>query len=145
MAMDKLKRTWLQALTWTSLLDYLSRFWQCDAQRCRGKGYDEAMKLWTAATNRRLTLHEALEVCRKCQALQPFGSRNGDSFAVVARLLVQPFTKAMPPTLAATVIAVVNDYVAGRSDDDELGQIMQLVEARIERAEDYEPPTSLLS
>ena len=142
--MRKLTKNWLEPYPWASVLDYLSRLRNCPAEACRGPGYEEARALWEKLRGRRMTLHETLRVCRLCHELSPFGENDGESFVHIAKAMIQPLTTSLSPTLTAAVAAVIEDYVAGESDDVELGRMLDLVHAKLPDSGELGQGASLL-
>jgi hypothetical protein len=142
--MRKLTKNWLEPYPWASVLDYVTRLRNCPPETLRGPGYDETFALWEKMRARQMPLHEALRVCRLCHELSPFEDDDSGSFIHIAKAMVLPLTANLSPTLAAAAGAVIEDYVAGVSDDVELGHMLDLVHAKMPGAAEIGQSPSLL-
>ncbi len=62
-------------------------------------------------------LHEMIETCRKCHRLAPFTNYNGNTFAAIARSLLD--TLQLPAETAAVIRSLAGHIVAGVASDEE--------------------------
>ena len=64
-----------------------------------------------------MSLHEMIETCRKCHRLAPFTNYNGNTFAAIARSLLD--TLQLPAETAAVIRSLAGHIVAGVASDEE--------------------------
>jgi hypothetical protein len=69
-------------------------------------------------------LDEAVGLCRQCHRLAPFCNFNGNTFAAIARQLIQQLR--LPADQAHIVRSWAGHIVAGTADDAEIMQFRQL-------------------
>lgn len=62
-------------------------------------------------------LHEMIETCRKCHRLAPFTNYNGNTFAAIARSLLD--TLQLPAETASVIRSLAGHIVAGVASDEE--------------------------
>jgi hypothetical protein len=122
-----MKRLWLKDWPWETVVTI-------NAGLCREKkalhkptsdGYTPARKLWESACPRDLTLHETLDVCRRCHQLAPFCFYNGNTFAAIGRTMIQGILEKLPPLQAQALRSVVGHYIAGTAGADELLKVLK--------------------
>ncbi|MEO5715419.1 MAG: hypothetical protein ABIT37_18215 [Luteolibacter sp.] len=84
-------RKWLEEISWDLVV------WQ-NLQLCNDKhahhgptsdGHAACRELWETARPQAMTLDEMVQVCRKCHRLAPFTNYNGNTFAAIARALIE--------------------------------------------------------
>jgi hypothetical protein len=64
-----------------------------------------------------ITLDEMIETCRKCHRLAPFTNYNGNTFAAIARSLID--TLQLPVETATIIRSLAGHIVAGVASDEE--------------------------
>lgn len=64
-----------------------------------------------------MTLHETIETCRKCHRLALFTNYNGNTFAAIARSLID--TLKLPIESAALIRSLAGHIVAGVASEEE--------------------------
>jgi hypothetical protein len=126
-------KKWLEVAPWQAVVTM-------NQELCQGKelsqifdpqGYGRAQALWDRSVQRLCTLEDALDLCRQSCALAPFTFNNGNTFAAVARLLVEDWLKTLPPVEAQIVNNTIGHYVVGRIGKKELLQVFQYFAARL--------------
>lgn len=134
--MDLLTRKWLEPYRWESVLSYFAHLHHRSVETGGlSSAYEQARAFWGDAAAKQLTLRQALETCRQCRALNPFGNDDCETFAAIATTIIEPLTVTLSPTLAATVAAMVKDFVCGETDENELAQALRLLEEKCPRNE----------
>jgi len=110
----------------------------CHAQKTEHKpapaGYVAAQQTWEAALLKQMTLPEVLEVCKKCHDLSPFVFNNGNTFAAIAKTLIEDGLKNVAPLEAQIIRATVAHYVAGLVGKRELVKILDHFEPILKSA-----------
>lgn len=113
--MKSIERQWLESVPWESVLSINKAL--CQAQQteytANEKSLAAAQKCWEAAVNKGMTLPEVLAVCRKCFELAPFVFNNGNTFASIAKTIIEESARDLPPLEAQIVRTTVSHYVAG--------------------------------
>lgn len=124
------ERQWLGAMPWDKVLELNAAF--CQTQRVPAKVHDPncaAVKArWESACSRTMTLEEALEVCRQANLTGPFVFNNANTFATVAKSLVDHWAKGLPPVEATILRTTVSHYAADRVTKKELVQVMRYLD-----------------
>lgn len=123
--MKRIQKVWLANVPWQTVLSINQAL--CQTQKTEhkpGKGYVKAQQQWLAATQKAMTFPDALQVCRKCFDQSPFVFNNGNTFAAIAKTLVEDFLKSVPPVEAQIVRTTVAHYVAGLVGKSELLNIL---------------------
>ena len=124
--MKQTQKQWLASVPWQTVLSINLAL--CQAQKTEhkpsAKGYVAAQQAWAAAMPAQMTLADALEVCKKCYNLAPFVFNNGNTFAAIAKTLIEDSLKAVPPVEAQIIRATVGHYVAGLVGKRELLNIL---------------------
>lgn len=64
-----------------------------------------------------MTLHEMIEMCRKCHRLAPFTNYNGNTFAAIARSLID--TLQLSLETATLIRSLAGHIVAGVASEEE--------------------------
>lgn len=113
-------RAWLASVPWELVV------WQ-NAQLCNFKkahhgpssdGYETCKQYWDSSHQSVMTLHEMIETCRKCHRLAPFTNYNGNTFAAIARSLID--TLQLPAETATLIRSLAGHIVAGVASDEEI-------------------------
>lgn len=120
-------KQWLGGVPWRSVVTINKAL--CQTQKVEpapnARSCERVRQLWEAAVARRMTLPEALGVCRECHEAMPFTFNNANTFASIARTLVEDWLGSMPPVEAQIVRTTVAHYVAGLAGRKELLQILR--------------------
>lgn len=134
--MKRVQKQWLEAVPWASVLSINQAL--CQAQKTEHKPnaakYAKAQQAWEGAAVRQMTLGEVLDVCKQCYDLAPFVFNNGNTFAAIARTLVEDWLKALPPVEAQIVRTTVAHYVAGLVGRRELREVLDHFEPQLASA-----------
>ena len=124
--MTDLQQQWLSTVPWDSVLAVNKAL--CLAQKhepeFNTQGLEATRQLWQGAVARTLSLKEVLDLCRQCRELGPFTFNNGNTFAAVARTLVEDCLKSLPPVEAQIVRTTVGHYIVGLVGQRELAQVL---------------------
>ena len=80
--------------------------------------YERTKELWESRHAETMTLHEVVDLCRRCHRLAPFCFYNGNTFAAIARSLISELD--LPTTRAAVVRSLAGHIVAGVATDEEV-------------------------
>ena len=86
-----------------------------------------AAPLGEAGTRQTKWLDEAVDLCRQCHRLAPFCNFNGNTFAAIARQLIEKLR--LPADQAHLVRSWAGHIVAGTADETETGQFRQFSRA----------------
>jgi hypothetical protein len=84
------------------------------------EGDEAARKLWEDSRDVKMSLRQALEICRRCHKLSPFCFYNGNTFAAIGRTMVQDMLRKLSPVKAHAFRSIVGHYIAGTAEDEEL-------------------------
>ena len=86
-------------------------------------GHEAARKLWSDRFAAKLTLAEAVELCRKCHELAPFCFYNGNTFAAVVRDVIHQLPMVAVEKSAARSLA--GHIVAGVASREEVEEFQR--------------------
>src|SRR2546423_489797 len=86
------------------------------------EGHEPARKLWEQSRTSKMSLRQALEICRICHRLSPFCFYNGNTFAAIGRTMIQEMLRKLSPVKAHAFRSVVGHYIAGTVGERQLGQ-----------------------
>lgn len=112
-------KSWLANVPWELVV------WQ-NAQLCNFKkahhgptsdGYEACKQYWDSSHQCMMTLHEMIEMCRKCHRLAPFTNYNGNTFAAIARSLID--TLQLSLETATLIRSLAGHIVAGVASEEE--------------------------
>lgn len=124
--MKRIQRQWLASVPWQSVLSINQAL--CQTQKTEHKpapkGHGAAQQAWEAAMPKPMTLADALEVCKNCYNLAPFVFNNGNTFAAIAKTLIDECLEEVPPVEAQIIRTTVAHYVAGLVGRRELAKIL---------------------
>ena len=124
---------WLGAVPWDSVISLNQAL--CQAQKLEplhnAKGMPAAQRLWESATKRRLTLRAVIEVCHEAHSLSPFTFNNGNTFAAIARTLLEDHLKQVSPLEAQIIRTTVCHYIVNLIDGKELQQVLRHFESKL--------------
>src|SRR3954469_17289565 len=85
---------------------------------------ETARKVWMEAVRKNVSLKDVLELCRRCHEMAPFTFNNGNTFAGVARKLIEDWVKTLPPVEGQIVNNTIGHYVAGMISRKELEKVL---------------------
>lgn len=125
--MIDISKAWLGAVPWESVQTLNQAL--CQAQKAQyatnAKSFASVGVRWQNAVPRTSGLVETLDLIRACREALPFTFNNGNTFAAVAKTLVDDWVKSLPPIEAQIVRTTVCHYVAGQVGRKELLQVLQ--------------------
>ncbi|MEN9535459.1 MAG: hypothetical protein RLZ22_1219 [Verrucomicrobiota bacterium] len=113
-------KKWLSHVPWELVV------WQ-NEQLCNFKkahhgpttdGHDPCRDLWVECHQNVMRLDEMVELCRKCHRLAPFTNYNGNTFAAIARSLIDELR--LPSQSAAIIRSLAGHIVAGVASEEEI-------------------------
>jgi hypothetical protein len=127
------EKPWLAAVPWPKVAEMNAAF--CQAQSLPAEVHEHpcaaAKARWEDTATRALSLREALELCRRTSQQTPFVFNNANTFAAVAKLLVEDWAKGLPPVEATILNTTVSHYVAERITQKELLQVLRHLEPHL--------------
>lgn len=107
----------------------------CQAQKLEplhnAKGFSAAHRLWEASVSKKLSLRAVIEVCHEAFELAPFTFNNGNTFAAIARTLLDEPSKQISPVEAQIVRTTVCHYIVDLIGAKELQQVLRHFEAKL--------------
>jgi hypothetical protein len=123
------RRAWLSQVPWDLVVFQNASL--CETKQALHKptsdGYDATRTLWEQMCQIPMTLVEDIELCRRCHKMAPFCFYNGNTFAAIARNLVNKLGLDSPRAAAARSMA--GHIVAGVATDEEIASFRKLTEA----------------
>jgi hypothetical protein len=127
-----IQKQWFDSTPWESILATNQNL--CQAQETAHQTKPEALaaarQLWEAPGSRAMGLPEALDICRQCCELGPFIFSNLNTFATVARALVEDWAGSLPSVEGHILSNTVGHYVAGLVQKKELLDVLRHFESR---------------
>jgi hypothetical protein len=122
----KQQKPWLSGVTWDSILKINRSL--CEAQKLEPvlnqKSHSATQAWWEKSAQKPMNLLEALDICRKAFENAPFTFNNGNTFANVARSLIEDALRNAPAVEAQILRSTVSHYVAGTIDRKELSSVV---------------------
>jgi hypothetical protein len=122
-----ISKAWLDAVPWESVQTLNQAL--CHAQKAQyatnAKSFASVGVRWQNAVPRTSGLVEVLDLIRECREALPFTLNNGNTFAAIAKTLVDDWIKSLAPIEAQIVRTTVCHYVAGQVGRKELLQVLQ--------------------
>jgi hypothetical protein len=113
------KRAWLELFDWEFVTATNAAL--CQPRKALHKptsnGHDRTRQLWEKNHRREMFLDEAADLCRQCHRLAPFCNFNGNTFAALARSLVD--TLRLKADKAHIIRSLAGHIVAGTASDAE--------------------------
>jgi hypothetical protein len=113
------KRAWLELADWEFVTATNAAL--CLPKKALHKptsdGHDRTRQLWEKNHQREMFLAEAAGLCRECHRLAPFCNFNGNTFAAIARSLVD--TLKLKADEAHVVRSLIGHIVAGTASNVE--------------------------
>ena len=130
--MKQLQKQWLRSVSWeqVSVLNQTLCQAQQLAAQCKPSAVETARQLWEASAPKVMGLPEVLDLCRQCHDLGPFVFNNGNTFAGIARALVERLLGVLSPVEAQILNTTVSHYVASQICRKELVQVLRHFESR---------------
>lgn len=130
------ERNWLSAVPWESVVSLNKAL--CQAQKLEplhnAKGFPAAQRLWDSSVSRRLSLRAVIEVCHEAFQFTPFTFNNGNTFAAIARTLLEEPLKNVSPVEAQIVRTTVCHYIVDLIGAKELQQVLRHFETKLVNA-----------
>ena len=115
----KLSQAWLRTYSWEFIT--LQNAMLCHAKSALHKptsdGHAATKELWESCFQTEMRLDEAIDLCRRCHRMAPFCFYNGNTFAAVARDVIQNL--ALPADEAYVIRSLAGHIVAGVATDEE--------------------------
>ena len=115
-----MKEAWLAPYTWAFVTAQNKAL--CQAKNALHKptsdGHDVTMALWEKEHGQAMGLDEAIDLCRRCHRMAPFCFYNGNTFAAIARSIIQRLE--LPGMQAAVIRSLAGHIVAGVATDEEV-------------------------
>jgi hypothetical protein len=117
------KRAWLELFDWEFVTATNAAL--CQPKRALHKptsdGHDRTRRLWEESYRREMFLDEAADLCRECHRLAPFCNFNGNTFAAIARSLVD--TLKLKADEAHVIRTLLGHVVAGTASELETEEL----------------------
>lgn len=127
------ERNWLSAVPWESVVSLNKAL--CQAQKLEplhnAKGFPAAQRLWESSFSRKLTLRSVIEVCHEAFQFAPFTFNNGNTFAAIARTLLEEPLKNVSPVEAQIIRTTVCHYIVDLIGAKELQQVLRHFEGKL--------------
>jgi hypothetical protein len=127
--MSRLVRPWLASFDWKIVTEINRGL--CSQKNALHKptsdGHEPAKVLWEKNQFAELSLTDALQVCLQCHRLAPFCFYNGNTFAAIARDLIEELQLAANKSFILRSIA--GHIVAGTATDIERKQLDSMLAA----------------
>jgi hypothetical protein len=107
------RKAWLAEVPWDLVIFQNSSL--CEQKNALHKptsdGYEVTKALWESTHQQPMTLMEAVDLCRRCHRLAPFCFYNGNTFAAIARSMVEQL--GLSGSEAAALRSLAGHIVAG--------------------------------
>jgi len=117
------KRAWLELFDWEFVTATNAAL--CQPKRALHKrtsdGHDRTRRLWEESYRREMFLDEAADLCRECHRFAPFCNFNGNTFAAIARSLVD--TLKLKADEAHVIRTLLGHVVAGTASELETEEL----------------------
>lgn len=115
-------KAYLAGMPWSAVEDLNSFICQKGGYQFgrTSDGYNPACELWNGSYATEMTVMETAELCRKCHRLAPFLFMNGNTFANLAKIALEPAFTSLPADQVAVYRTAVGHYVAGTIGAHEL-------------------------
>jgi hypothetical protein len=119
------KKPWLEQFDWEFVTATNAAL--CQPKRALHKptsdGHDRTRQLWDKNHQREMFLDEAADLCRGCPRLAPFCNFNGNTFAAIARSLVD--TLKLKADEAHIFRSLLGHVVAGTASEVEAREMRE--------------------
>jgi hypothetical protein len=117
------KRAWLELFDWEFVTATNATL--CQPRQALHKptsdGNDRTRQLWEKSHKREMFLDEAADLCRQCHRLAPFCNFNGNTFAAIARSLVNALK--LKADEAHVIRSLLGHVVAGTATNLETNEL----------------------
>lgn len=124
----KLSQAWLRTYSWEFIT--LQNAMLCQTKSALHKptsdGHAATKELWESLIQADMRLDEAIDLCRRCHRMAPFCFYNGNTFAAVARDVIQNL--ALPADEAYIIRSLAGHIVAGVATDEEVRAFREFCE-----------------
>ncbi len=80
-------------------------------------GHETTKALWESSHQNAMSLLDAVELCRRCHRMAPFCFYYGNTFAAIARAMIEPL--GLPAAEAAVVRSLAGHIVAGVATEEQ--------------------------
>lgn len=131
------KKQWLMGVTWDSIVNINRTL--CQAQKLEPQNnqrtYATTERAWEQAAAKSTSLLEAFDACRRAFDQSPFIFNNGNTFAAVARSVIEDCLRAAPAVEGQIVRSTIGHYVAGTIGRKELAQVLTQFAPMLSRAQ----------
>ncbi len=118
-----MKRAWLELFDWEFVTATNATL--CQPRQALHKptsdGNDRTRQLWEKSHKREMFLDEAADLCRQCHRLAPFCNFNGNTFAAIARSLVNALK--LKADEAHVIRSLLGHVVAGTATNLETNEL----------------------
>ncbi len=106
-------KAWLAEVPWDLVIFQNASL--CEQKNALHKptsdGYEATKALWELSHQQPMTLMEAVDLCRRCHRMAPFCFYNGNTFAAIARSMVEQLE--LSGSEAAALRSLAGHIVAG--------------------------------
>lgn len=130
------KKQWLLGVSWDSVI-HINRT-LCQAHKLEpktnAKRFANAQAWWEKSSQKTTNLLGALDLCRQAFDQSPFTFNNGNTFAAVARSLVEDALRHLPAVEAQIVRTTIGHYVAGIIERKEAAQVLEQFAPLLDRS-----------
>jgi hypothetical protein len=92
------------------------------------KAFDQVKQQWEQKAAEKMTIIQALDFCRECEAKAPFVFSNMTTFSHVGKALVEDLVKGLPALEAHIVRNTAARYVGEQVSKKELTDILRFYE-----------------
>jgi hypothetical protein len=122
-------RAWLADVPWEMVV------WQ-NEQLCKAKhahhgptseGHEKCKAIWEISRMLPMSLDEMVELCRRCHRLAPFTNYNGNTFAAIARSMIEVLE--LPSNTAFLARSLAGHIVAGVASEEEVHAFRKFCES----------------
>lgn len=115
-----MKAAWLAPYTWVFVTAQNKMLCQMkDAlHKPTSDGHEVTRILWEKEHQELMSLDAAIDLCKRCHRMAPFCFYNGNTFAAIARSLIQKLE--VPEPQAAVLRRLAVHIVAGVATDEEI-------------------------
>ena len=121
------EKAWLNSFSWKTVEEINQSFCtqQKTAFQISAKNYDAARQIWEKAVAQPLSLEDVLDLCRRCYEMAPFTFNNGNTFASIAKSLIDDWITSLPSVERQIVRNTIGHYVASIVSKKELRKVMR--------------------
>ncbi len=121
-------KAWLAEVPWDLVIFQNASL--CEQKNALHKptsdGYETTKALWESSHQQPMTLMEAVDICRRCHRMAPFCFYNGNTFAAIARSMVEQLS--LSGSEAAALRSLAGHIVAGVATPEQQEAFRQFCE-----------------